>query len=142
MLRIATAFSALALSTLTFACPADAIPLTINIKSTAPKAVFIYWDDTGRCAVNAHCGPLKYMKPKLLKGHVIAPGTQKSYGGDSQSVQVGDSPTAHIFYPTRGKKIPATETSTKNFSAVDLSKDPTKAGTVDLEWTGTELKKD
>jgi hypothetical protein len=114
-----------------------AVPLNINIKNSGETSVFIYWDETGRCAKNAGCSPLPGMQ-NPINGQLIPPGSVKSFGGDDESVQVGDKPTAHIFVQADGK-FPATESSSKTFSSVDINKDPTKAGVANLNWIGKDL---
>lgn len=129
-----------AVSGMLLSSTAIAFPLNINVKNSSKAAVFIFWDETGRCAKSAKCKPFKGMQePK--DGLLIQPGAVWSFGADDKSVQVGDAPTAHVFSAIRGK-LPRTETSTKAFSPADLSQDITKSGVVTLNWTGNDFKKE
>lgn len=116
--------------------------LAINVKNSSKNTIFIYWDNTGRCGESAKCKPFAGMKdPK--NGLRIEPGAIFSFGADGQSVQIGDSPTAHIFSAYKGR-LPSVELSNKTFPPVDISvdKDVAKSGVVTLNWTGTDLKKE
>ena len=142
VVRLAIAASAILLLGGLPTMAASLTGLAINVKNSSKNAIFIYWDNTGRCGANAKCKPFAGMKdPK--NGLYIQPGAIFSFGADDQSVQIGDSTTAHIFSAYKGK-LPSVESSTKTFPPIDTSvdKDVAKSGVVTLNWTGTDLKKE
>lgn len=119
--------------------PASAEGLAINVKNSTKSAIFVYWDDSGRCAEKAKCEPFKGMKPPK-NGLVIPAGSVRAFMADKDnSVQIGDSPTAHLFITMNGR-FTSKEFASKTFSAVELAKDEKKAIVLTVEWGGGDLK--